>query len=669
MHLELEQLGLKPAAVRVVLKRLSKIKKPEEVWQFLVDKVFKNNQPFAIQKLLFEKVYADWGYEKYGPPPAWTPSERIIKNSNISKALKDLRLKSYNDFFSWSIDNREKFWNYTVKKLKIKQIKKYKKIFSGTPQQPNWLVDAKLNIADSCFMAPASHPAIIFQAEGGKNKITKMSYGSLKKLSCQVANGLKENGFKKGDRIGIAMPMTAESVAIYLGIVMAGCAVVSIADSFASEEIATRLRIANAKGIFTQDYIIRAGKKLPMYEKVVLASPEKIIVLPSEKNVAITGRHNTIYWNKFLSKKKTFKSLPCNPNEITNVLFSSGTTGDPKAIPWSHTTPIKCAADGFFHHDIHGKDVVAWPTNLGWMMGPWLIYATLINKGTIALYYGTPTGREFGEFVPKAKVNILGLVPSIVKAWRNTECMKNLDWKSLKLFSSTGECSNVDDYLFVMSLANYKPVIEYCGGTEIGGGYVTGTVVQKASPSTFTTPALGLELVILDEKNQPTNFGELYLVPPSLGLSRELLNKNHDEVYFEGTPKGPNGKLLRRHGDEVEKLPGGYWRAHGRADDTMNLGGIKVSSAEIERTLNYVEGISETAAVAVNPPGGGPTLLVIFAVLKNEKENQNLLKEKMQNKIREKLNPLFKIHDVKVVDSLPRTASNKIMRRVLRQKI
>ncbi|OQW48204.1 MAG: AMP-dependent synthetase [Proteobacteria bacterium SG_bin7] len=669
MQIELEQLGLKSAKAKAIVRQLDKIKKAEQVWEFLVSKVFKNTQPFAIQRIIYEKVYAEWNHEKSGPPPAWTPSEETIKESNIQKVLNELKLQNYDDLYSWSINEREKFWNYTVKKLKIKLHKKYKRVFSGTPQHPNWLVGAKLNIADSCFMAPAQKTAIIFQSEGRKNKINKMSYGELKKLSCQVANGLRENGFVEGDRVGIAMPMTAESVAIYLGIVMAGCAVVSIADSFAPDEIATRLRISNAKAVFTQDHIIRSGKKLPMYEKVVAANPEKIIVLPSERALVLTGRANTIYWDKFLSKKKTFKSLPSDPNEITNVLFSSGTTGDPKAIPWTHVTPIKCAADGFFYHDVHAGDILTWPTNLGWMMGPWLIYATLINKGTIALYYGAPTGREFGEFVQRAKVNVLGLVPSIVKAWRNTDCMKNLKWDKLKLFSSTGECSNVDDYLFVMSLANYKPVIEYCGGTEIGGGYVTGTVVQKASPSTFTTPALGLELVILDEKNHDTNFGELYLVPPSIGLSQELLNKNHDEVYFHGSPARQDGKILRRHGDEVEKLPGGYWRAHGRADDTMNLGGIKVSSAEIERTLNYVDGVSETAAIAVTPPGGGPSLLVIFAVLKNERENQNLLKEKMQNRIREKLNPLFKIQDVKIVDSLPRTASNKIMRRALRQKV
>lgn len=663
MNVEMQQLGLSESQAKKVIARIEKLKDPVEVWSFLVEKIFKNSQPFAIQKLLYEKIFANWDVRGLGPAPAWTPSPALIKKSNIQTALKDLKLKNYSDFYTWSIRERAKFWQYTVQKLKIKQQKKFKKILSGTSKNPQWLVDAKLNIAESCFLASPSQVAIIYQSEGGK--IAKLTYAQLKKMASQVANGLKEKGFKPGDRIGIAMPMTAESVAIYLGIVMAGCAVVSIADSFAPEEIATRLKISEAKGVFTQDFIIRAGKKLPMYEKVVAAGADRVIVLPAEHEVAVPLHQNHFCWKDFLSKKKTFKPLALAPESITNILFSSGTTGDPKAIPWSHTTPIKCAADGFYHHDIHPREVIAWPTNLGWMMGPWLIYATLVNRGTIALYYGAPTGREFGEFVQKAKVNALGLVPSIVKAWRLSECMKGLSWKHLKLFSSTGECSNPDDYLFVMSLANYKPVIEYCGGTEIGGGYMTGTVVQPASPSTFTTPSLGLELVVLGEDNKPTDNGEIFIVPPSLGLSLELLNKNHDDVYFADTPKGPHGEVLRRHGDQVEKLPGGFWRALGRADDTMNLGGIKVSSAEIERTLNSVDGVNETAAVAMNPPGGGPSLLVIFAVMKTPNV-ANDIKDKMQTKIREKLNPLFKIHEVKVVPSLPRTASNKIMRRLLK---
>ena len=128
--------------------------------------------------------------------------------------------------------------------------------------------------------------------------------------------------------------------------------------------------------------------------------------------------------------------------------------------------------------------------------------------------------------------------------------------------------------------------------------------------------------------------------------------------------------LLRRHGDEVERISKNYFRTHGRADDTMNLGGIKVGSAEIERVLDLTEDVSETAAIAVDPPQGGPSRLVIYAVLqKNKKEiTAEELKSRFQKVIKDKLNPLFKVFDVKIVPALPRTASNKVMRRVLRDE-
>jgi acetyl-CoA synthetase len=327
--------------------------------------------------------------------------------------------------------------------------------------------------------------------------------------------------------------------------------------------------------------------------------------------------------------------------------------------------------DGHFHHDIQRGDVVAWPTNIGWMMGPWLIYATLINRGCIALYEGLPSGRGFTEFVNNAGVSMLGVVPSLVRAWRDSGACDGVDWSRINTFSSTGEPSNRQDYLWLMSRAGYRaPIIEYCGGTEIGGGHLTGTVVQPASPATFSTPALGMDLAILDENNQPVDIGEegeLFLVPPSIGLSQTLLNRDHDEVYHQGCPSGPNGEVLRRHGDQVARLPGGYFAAQGRADDTMNLGGIKVSSLELERVLEHHPKVYEAAAIAIQPGGEGAEKLVVFAVLSEDAEKDDLQRQ-LGKTLGKELNPLFKIHDLVIVDSLPRTASNKLMRRELRRR-
>jgi acetyl-CoA synthetase len=375
-----------------------------------------------------------------------------------------------------------------------------------------------------------------------------------------------------------------------------------------------------------------------------------------------------VAWEGFVGSDADSAATLRDPDDPLNILFSSGTTGDPKAIPWTQTTPIKCAADAHFHQDVHPGDVLVWPTNLGWMMGPWLIFASLMNRATMGLFDGAPTGRAFGEFVQKAGTTVLGLVPSLVKAWRASGCMEGLDWSGIKLFTSTGECSNEDDMRWLMELGGGKPVVEYCGGTEIGGAYITGTLARRCVAGRFNTPALGVDVVVLDEEGRLSQSGELFLLPPSIGLSNTLLNKDHHEVYYAGVPKGPNGETLRRHGDEMETLGDGYWRARGRADDTMNLGGIKVSSAEIEQVLQRVPGVFETAAIAVSPDGG-PSQLVIYAVCpETDESRKGTLMAEMQNAIRHDLNPLFKIQELVFVDALPRTATNKVMRRDLRAR-
>ena len=633
-------------------------------WQEISQTILTPDHPFALHQLLYKTVFSDW---KGVAAPAWFPTEDKIEKTNIAAVMRELDLDSYEAFHSWSVDHRADFWRLMIERLGIQFHRKFSEVvdLSQGDEFPKWLVDAQLNIVESCFNAPSDATAIVFQSEG--STLSTMTYGELNTLTNRVANGLANAGFQPGDPIGVNMSMHPESVAVYLGIIKAGCVVIAIADSFAPDEIQMRLRIADAKGIFTQDYIRRAGRQLPLYARVVDAHAPKAIVLSGGEEPLIELRNSDLTWDEFLSNSDQFDAVGCDPHDHTNILFSSGTTGEPKAIPWTQTTPIKCAVDAYLHHDTQYGDVLAWPTNLGWMMGPWLIYASLINQGTIALYDGTATERDFGEFVQNARVTMLGVVPSIVRAWKNKDCMKGLDWQAIKAFSSTGECSNTEDMLFLMSLAGYRPIIEYCGGTEIGGGYLTGTTIQPAAPATFTTPALGLDIAICDEDGQPTDNGEVFVTPPSIGLSTELLNKDHHEVYFEGTPQLPMLPPLRRHGDGVERLADGYYRIHGRVDDTMNLGGIKISSAEIEGVLNSVSGIQEVAAIAVPPPDGGPSQLVIYAVLLPGADTGSL-HASLQSAIREHLNPLFRIHDVVVVDALPRTASNKIMRRILRDK-
>jgi acetyl-CoA synthetase len=595
--------------------------------------------------------------------PIWTPDDETVRRSNIWESMQTLGIRNYDEFHSWSTDFDDEFWQHVTEKLQIKFLTQPQSISSQSDNATSrrWLPGAKLNIAESCFQAAPNAIAVICGRGDGELKHT--TYAELYQGASRVANGLKEQGLEPGDAIALFMPMNTRSLEIYLGAILGGFTVVSIADSLAREQVKFRLEIGDAKLVFTVPFVKRGDKQIQLKDRAVGAGVP--IVLASD---SVGSDHSdSISWEAFVSTNTNLNVAHESAESAINVLFSSGTTSEPKAIPWDHITPIRCASDGHFHHDIHPGDVVAWPTSFGWMMGPWLTFSTLINRGTIALFEDSPLTEEFGQFVERASVNILGVVPSMVSRWRQTGCMESSDLSSIRLFSSTGECSNQSDMRYLSQLAGGKPIIEYCGGTEVGGGYVSSTVIQPNIASAFSTPTLGTKFQILDEDGEPAEIGEAFLCDSALGMSRCLLNADHDEIYYRDVPDAPNGKRLRRHGDQMQRLPNGYYAAMGRADDTLNLGGIKVGCAEIERAIASCDKICEVAVIGVPQPGGGPTRLVACVGMGEAVLDKVLLHQELQSIIKEKLSPLYHLNDVWLCNSLPRTASNKILRRELRK--
>lgn len=635
----------------------------ERRWQRLVNEALREplpygGIPFAVHRLCFAAAYA--GRDARSPPaPAWLPAMESAGESNARRLARAVGVDGVAALHRWSVERRADFWQRICDRLAID--------FGGRPGPPlrdgRWFPDARLNIAEHCLrgLGPdraGDRPAVVYRArEDGP--LTAVSRAELARMARAVAGHCRARGLRPGARVALYLPMTVEAVAAYLGVILAGCAAVSIADSFAAPQVTVRLRITGASlavvGTATYGRLLDAAPDLPAVVVGDLPDGHPPRGADTPWQQVVTGGHAT--------GGPDFGGTVVRPaGAHTNILFSSGTTGDPKAIPWTHLTPIKCAADALLLHDVRPDDVLAWPTSLGWMMGPWLVYAALLNGAALALYYPGPKEADFGRFVRDAGVTMLGLVPTLVRIWRRSRCMEGIDWSRIRRFSSTGECSDPDDQLYLMGLAGYRPVIEYCGGTEIGGGYLSATMDQPAAPAAFATPAFGIDVAIRDEQGRPAGNGELFLVPPSIGLSTELLNQDHDDVYLAGTPAA-GGAPLRRHGDHAERLPGGYYRAHGRVDDTMNLSGIKVSAAEIERVLAGVAGVGECAAVAVPDRGGGPDRLIVFAAPARSMPDPL---PALQRALAERLNPLFKIAEVRVVDALPRTASNKVMRRELR---
>ncbi|KAB1996677.1 hypothetical protein ERO13_D13G216800v2 [Gossypium hirsutum] len=693
---------------QIIKQAISKAKRSRlsaaEVWKEVVGKkVLKPNHPHSLHQRVYYSVYADWDTSINGPPLYWFPSLQDSKLTNLGKIMeihgpkllgtsyKD-PIASFNLFREYTVRHPEVYWSIILKELSVTFHEPPKCILDTTDKSRpggTWLPGSVLNIAECCLL-PSIHPrkeddscAIVWRDEGDDDDsdVNRITLKQLREQVILVANAL-DRTFTKGDAIAIDMPMTVNAVIIYLAIILAGCVVVSIADSFAAKEIATRLRVSKAKAIFTQDFIVRGGRKFPLYSRVVEASPHKVIVLPvSGRNVGVQLREQDISWKDFLA----YDNQHQRPNHFTpaylpvdsmiNILFSSGTTGEPKAIPWTQLSPIRSTAEGWAHINVGVGDVYCWPTNLGWVMGPILLFSCFLTGATLALYHGSPLGRGFGKFVQDAGVTVLGTVPSLVKTWKNTDCIKGLDWTKIKSFASTGETSNVDDDLWLSSKSYYKPIIECCGGTELASSYIQASPFQPQAFGAFSTASMTTGLVILDEHGVPypddkACVGEVGLFPLYLGATDRLLNADHNDVYFKGMPTF-KGMRLRRHGDILKRTVGGYIVVQGRADDTMNLGGIKTSSVEIERVCDRAdESILETAAVSVAPPDGGPELLVIFVVLKKGFNQQpEKLKTIFSKAIQTNLNPLFKVSNVKIIPEFPRTASNKLLRRVLRDQI
>ena len=226
------------------VNRILKTQSPAACWHEILRHILTPHHPFALHQLLYETVYADFDRATDQPAPAWFPTDKDITEANITRLMATLNLKTYRELHAWTVQNRDTFWQMMIEALDIKTMATNPKAQQDATGIATHL--RELNIVESCFSASPEAIAIVTQRENDE-ELARFTYHELELLTNRVANGLVEIGIEPGDAVAVDMPMNAESVAIYLGIVKAGCVVVGIADSFALDEIATRLRIGNAK--------------------------------------------------------------------------------------------------------------------------------------------------------------------------------------------------------------------------------------------------------------------------------------------------------------------------------------------------------------------------------------------------------------------------------------
>ena len=353
------------------------------------------------------------------------------------------------------------------------------------------------------------------------------------------------------------------------------------------------------------------------------------------------------------------------------IIYTSGTTGKPKGAVHAHCGfPIKAAQDIWQGLDLHPDETLFWMTDMGWMMGPWEVFGTLLLGATMMLYDGAPDfpgPDRVWALVDRHKVTALGISPTLIRALRRhgDEIVHRHNLSSLRKFASTGEPWNPDPWMWLFqNVGRGKlPIINYSGGTEISGGIVMGNVLTPMKPCAFSGPLPGMAADVVDENGKSVRgkVGELVIREPWIGMTRGFWRdrERYIDAYWSRWPD------TWVHGDWAAIDSDGLWYILGRSDDTIKIAGKRVGPAEVESILVAHPQVSEAAAVGVPDPIKGEAL-VCFCVLRKGVNGDVDLAAELKGNVARDLGKALAPHDVLFVGDIPKTRNAKVMRRVVR---
>ena len=649
-------------------------------------------------------------------PVAWQPSEEVIERAQLTHFMKQVGANSFDELYRFSITDVEKFTTEVLHFLEIKFNPPYENLLdlSDGVEFPHWCAGAGLNVTEMCVdrwigTEIENQPAIIWEGEEGA--VRQVTYAELRREVEACAAGLRLDGLKKGDSVGIHLPMMIETVVALLAINRIGAIAVPVFSGYGVSAIESRLNAVGAKALFTCDGFPRRGKNFDAFEiaeKAVENCPsvEKVYIVNrilkglSYSFINAEHKYSYLYFDELLdmgesglikvedyagksesAKRKIENEAKKKAENLRNpeltlaedpliILYTSGTTGKPKGIAHTHCSfPIKAAQDMAFGTDVGRGTRISWITDIGWMMGPWLIYGALIRGATMVIYDGAPdypAPDRMWEFCAKHKVEILGISPTLVRslAAHGDDLPKKHDLSALRAFASTGEPWNPAPWWWLFEKVGDSriPIINYSGGTEISGGILMGNPLLPIKPCSFPAPCPGIAADILNEKGEPVaanQVGELAIKQPWIGMARGFWQERERylETYWNRFPG------IWIHGDWAMKDADGHWFILGRSDDTLKVAGKRVGPAEVESLLVGDSRVAEAAVIGVPDEMKG-TAMVAFCVLKTE-ATANLESELKTVVAKDMGKPLApsRIH---FVAALPKTRNAKVMRRVIR---
>ncbi|MCI0525180.1 MAG: AMP-binding protein [Acidobacteria bacterium] len=617
---------------------------------------------------------------------AWRPTEDVIARAQLTRFIAFCGLATFDELYQRSITDIAWFTDRVLRFLDIQFDKPYEQVvdLSRGAQWPRWCVGGELNIVKSCLdrwedSVVADQPAVIWEGEEGETR--ELNYSDLLVEVERCAAGLRACGFGKGDAIGLHLPMVPETVVALLAINRIGGIAVPLFSGYGPSAIASRLRDVNAKALFTCDAFPRRGKPVNakiVADEAVAECPEiaRVIVVRRMRVTAPMKPGRDLTWDQLLATGDKASGAARQPEPTAAedpliAIYTSGTTGRPKGILHTHCGfPVKAAQDMCFGTDVGQGTRIAWITDIGWMMGPWLIYGGLILGGTIVLYDGAPDYPQpdrMWDFAEKHQVEVLGVSPTLIRALaaQGDEWVEGRDLSSLRFFGSTGEPWNPDPWRWLFETVGKRraPIINYSGGTEISGGILMDNPLLPIKPCAFSAPCPGIAADVVDENGNSVHgvVGELVIRQPWIGQARGFWKD--DERYLQTYwSRFPNVWV---HGDWAMIDAGGHWYILGRSDDTLKIAGKRVGPAEVESILVGHPSVVEAAAIGVPDELKGAALIA-FCVLSPDSKADEKLAEELRERVAAELGKPLRPERIYFVAALPKTRNAKVMRRVIR---
>lgn len=598
-------------------------------------------------------------------------------------------LEEYFQVYRKSVRNPEGFWEEIAEEHFLWR-KKWDNVlhWDFTKPEIKWFENAKLNITENCIdrhlATRGDKTAILFEPNDPKEEAQHITYRQLHKQVCKMANVLKEEGVKKGDRVCIYLPMIPELAVALLACARIGAIHSVVFAGFSANALSTRINDSDCKIVLTSDGSYR-GKKSIDLKGIVDAALEEC---PNVKSVLVAKRINSDIdmkegRDKWLQPLMDAAYQDCDAELMDAedplfILYTSGSTGKPKGMVHTCAGYMVYTAYTFKNVFQYRENDVYWCTaDIGWITGhSYIVYGPLANGATTVMFEGVPSYPDYGRFwevVEKHKVNQFYTAPTAIRALakENLDFVEKYDLSSLKVLGSVGEPINEEAWHWYNNNIGKKhsPIVDTWWQTETGGIMISPIpYVTPTAPTYATLPFIGIQPALMDENGEEIKGnqvdGRLCIKFPWPSMARTIWG-NHDryrDTYFSAY----ENKYFT--GDGALRDGVGYYRITGRVDDVIIVSGHNLGTAPIEDSINEHPAVAESAIVGF-PHDVKGNALYGYVILKEtgESRDRDNLRKEINQQITEQIGPIAKLDKIQFVSGLPKTRSGKIMRRILRK--